>query len=462
MAAPSFWRPTLTGQQNASFTSVGVGTAAQSSQPFTVVGGGQQALAVTNTGAVVGNSSGTTSVGTLLASNVGIGVTAPAYALDVSGSARITGNVWFYGSNFTVYNQELFSSNVVINNYGTGPALSVTQLETTSQPLASFKAGAVQSLWLDPSGNVAIGKSTPGTQLDVSGNVRVVQKLGVGMLPTGTSANFTVQGTSTFVGAATFNNSVNLPAYSVGVGTTVLNYGFDASQTTVGAGGITVLGSMFNCGSTASPPTMLFTDSNSTIQSTNGYLQLMSYCGLSNMYQSNPSQAVFLTNNRQDAAIVWGAVGYSNAALQLGSLTKTGAAQNPAVTIVGDTQSLGIGQTNPAYKLDVSGTARVTSTLVANLFNSTSGSVTLTTSQTTLFTVTSGTSCLLVLAPTTTSLTKGLYWVEYTSGNDYCTVTTLASPAGGSVTLTLTAGSNYVNAAVNSGSWSFTWRAILI
>lgn len=53
---------------------------------------------------------------------------------------------------------ETHSSNLVINNQGTGPALSVTQTESTAQPVAAFYAGSNLALMVTSAGQVGIGK----------------------------------------------------------------------------------------------------------------------------------------------------------------------------------------------------------------------------------------------------------------------------------------------------------------
>ena len=97
-----------------------------------------------------------------------------AGSLTVLGTL-VTSNLAVVGAIEVVSAYETHSSNVVIANAGTGPALVVTQ--TGSQPVAAFYAGPTGSnvaLLVDGSGNVGIGKSSPlsGFALDVSGSLR--------------------------------------------------------------------------------------------------------------------------------------------------------------------------------------------------------------------------------------------------------------------------------------------------
>jgi len=88
----------------------------------------------------------------------------------------------------TVNAEEVVSSNLVVTNYGTGPALSVTQSETGvlgPQAVATFTAGSNVGLVVTNSGNVAVGKGVASYALDVSGAVSATSFVGSGALLTG-------------------------------------------------------------------------------------------------------------------------------------------------------------------------------------------------------------------------------------------------------------------------------------
>ena len=108
--------------------------------------------------------------------NVGVGNIAPLYALDVSGAIHASGPVYAPSATFatlvtsnlavlgaveTVNAYETHSSNVVIANAGTGPALLVTQ--SGAQPVAAFYAGSNVAMLVDGSGNVNV------TSLQING-----------------------------------------------------------------------------------------------------------------------------------------------------------------------------------------------------------------------------------------------------------------------------------------------------
>ena len=84
-------------------------------------------------------------------------------------------NIAVLGSFETVRAYETHSSNLVIDNIGTGPALRVTQTEggpLGAQPVAEFYNGAgTVALVIDNAGNLAVNKPTAGFELDVSGVV---------------------------------------------------------------------------------------------------------------------------------------------------------------------------------------------------------------------------------------------------------------------------------------------------
>ena len=147
------------------------------------------------------NIGGQISAGSVVVSNV-----VTAGSLSVSGLANFTSNVTvngmltannvrILGSYETVAAFELHTSNVIINNLGTGTALTVTQSENTAQPVASFLAGSNHALFITSAAQIAIGKTTASQALDVSGTVKAVAFIGDGSLITKTNATAIATGT---------------------------------------------------------------------------------------------------------------------------------------------------------------------------------------------------------------------------------------------------------------------------
>ena len=102
--------------------------------------------------------------------------------LSVSGTTTLVGNSTCTGtfttSNFTVngtttiINSTIInSSNIVINNTGTGPALSVTQQQNTAQPVAQFVAGSTNAMYINNKGYVGFGTTNPLTLLSITSNI---------------------------------------------------------------------------------------------------------------------------------------------------------------------------------------------------------------------------------------------------------------------------------------------------
>ena len=88
----------------------------------------------------------------------------------MAGSLTISSNLFVNGTTETIKSFTTISSNLVVNNYGTGPALKVTQSETSSNPVAQFIAGSTNALLIDNNANVAIGTlTTGGCNLEVWG-----------------------------------------------------------------------------------------------------------------------------------------------------------------------------------------------------------------------------------------------------------------------------------------------------
>lgn len=176
---------------------------------------------------------------------LGIGTTTPATQLAVAGTSFFGSNAVFQGT----INGNLISQGtgtLSLNSYTLtllGNAVLNQSLTTTSTP--TFAGITIN-------GNVGIGTTSPGSKLDLWGNLNVATSstpalfvnTATGMVGVGTSTpgyNLTVQGTSLYTGTSIFNGNV-------GIGTTtpqallsvvngaILASGITGSTPTSGAG----------------------------------------------------------------------------------------------------------------------------------------------------------------------------------------------------------------------------------
>lgn len=376
------------------------------------------------------------------AGNLTLGGGIVASTANVNGPAAFAGDVWV-GGNLHLLGNTLItnvayqtSDSLNVTNFGTGPALVVYQ--GGNWPIANLADQYGTALFVGNAACVTIGSSvapTSGNVARVAGNLEVTGSVfgnGAGL----SGLSFSQMGgqiantqlVQTMAGNAVTGSTGGIPVI------TSDKYGRITATQTVNYSASALAGNIFP---SQIDPSVWSNVAISGNLSVGGLLygNGSQLTGISfNYYQ--PWQGISVGNTWANANVgVFGNVNVSQRIYSSG-LNATGSV--------------------------IAASANVSGTVVGSLFNTTSGSVTLTASQATLFTVASGTSGFLVIAPTSTSLTKGLWWFEYSSGNDYCTVTQLCQPAGGSCTITASAGSNYVAASVNSGSNVFTWRVLLI
>jgi hypothetical protein len=112
--------------------------------------------------------------GTIVASNVSIGLssTHSNFNLYVAGSTRIEGDLLVNGTTTTLNTDLKITERFSVSNNGTGPALEVTQYG--AQPIAIFKDDNVSVLCIADGGYVCIGSNTnPSTKLDVEGTATI-------------------------------------------------------------------------------------------------------------------------------------------------------------------------------------------------------------------------------------------------------------------------------------------------
>ena len=122
----------------------------------------------------------TMAANTLLATNVGLGGANvdPLFPLNVKGDSKILGsltvssNFSVLGTQTTINSQVIESSNLIINNAGTGPGLQVIQ--TGAQDIADFADENGSIMKIADSGMITIAGTGSGSlpiKLNVNGTV---------------------------------------------------------------------------------------------------------------------------------------------------------------------------------------------------------------------------------------------------------------------------------------------------
>ena len=208
---------------NLNASAVATGTLANQRLPshITVLGITSDSLdgACITSSLVSGSATVAASAGALSVVNATASAALPRSGGTVSGDLTVVGqfnasNVTVLGSVETVNAYETHSSNVVITNLGTGPALIVTQTEDGplgAQDVARFCAGSNVVLSVTKSGGVGVGKGDASCALDVSGGLSVsgqtfyASNVGIGKGPT-TGAALDVSGDARVSGTLTSSN----------------------------------------------------------------------------------------------------------------------------------------------------------------------------------------------------------------------------------------------------------------
>jgi hypothetical protein len=353
---------------------------------------------------VVGNAKVSSN---LYVSRVGVGTsnitTTSNILLHVAGNARIEGNLDVSGI-YNIMNTDVkVTDQFTVSNIGTGPALNVYQFG--AQPIADFYDDNTIAMRIADGGSVGIKTATPSETLDVNGSAKVgtnafvMGNMGVGtsnvgykldvlgslratnpgtsllmLLSNNTNPYMQIQsGTNSFVagvvtsaGAHSADSAVGdvviktLPVgtsgrmliqlgngssamtinsnQDVGIGTATPAYKFDVNGTINATAYVgPTITSLSNLG--------MFS-SNTAISASNTTISLSNY-----VYGTNTTNISWASNT---------AVFGSNTAVAASNRTFSTWGVTNSNIFIGTNSNLGIGTTNPAYKLDVNGFTRST------------------------------------------------------------------------------------------------------
>jgi len=326
---------------------------------------------------------------TLSNANLGIGK-APAFALDVSGSANIqagngTGALYVGGSSTGVIIQRDAGGNGYVRALGSGVNLYLGTSNSNTMTILS-------------TGLVGIGTTAPGASLDISGGVVRAQR------------------------AFTGNANGFVLADSTGTLTTRWGLGIFNAATGSGSGGNDFVINSYDDSLAITQPL--------TIKRSNGYVGLAT---------TNPQAALDVstaggttiraTNGKGLFDVIFGGISSEYASTSLNGYfsiykanTTNKAASNLMVQLSPDagapcyilSNNVGIGLSNPSYTLDVSGTVRATSFTSSNLSTSLLGGVGIANRQVAIGTGTFGSTFMVAVGEGTNTLAystdSGVTW----------------------------------------------------
>jgi hypothetical protein len=144
---------------------------------------------------------------------VGIGTTEPSVIFDVSGNARIQGNLEVNGITNIISTNVANSKQLNITNEGTGPALTINQKGNAD--IIEIQDDNVTCLKIFDGGNLGIGIASKTVTVDISGNFNVSQTINT------SSINVTNILNSNMIDIANNSNNTALKVNQIGTGNLV-------------------------------------------------------------------------------------------------------------------------------------------------------------------------------------------------------------------------------------------------
>jgi hypothetical protein len=281
--------------------------------------------------------------GTSANSFVGIGTTTPGFNLDISGGSRITGGLTVGNLNV---NTGASITNILNTTICTG-----TVIVTAGSIRASFNSHTIGSL-VTTGGNVGIGTTAPGSRLEVNGTLKA-NDITVGNI------NFTgnlFQNGTAYLGSQWTTTAGNTLTYTSG--NVSVNSGFTSSFNSNTLGSIITTGGNVGIG-TSSPSSILH------LQSTNVDTIL-------NMTCTTSGSNTFIFNSPATSRY---ADLYFSPDESIYFRQRSGGTY-PTRLIINTAGNIGMGTTTPTTTLDVSGTARITTSLTTGALFSTNQTTT--------------------------------------------------------------------------------------
>ena len=312
---------------------------------------------------------------TATANKLAIGTTlSSAYPLNVKGDASIEGsltvsqNFHVHGTTTTINNSIIESSNIVVNNSGTGPGISVTQ--TGAQDIANFSDEAGSIFKIADSGLITM-TGTGINKLSITGNTISTGSITANSFSGDGSALTNLPIASQWT---TGTGSINFSGGSVGIGSSAPASALDIVGSNISLTGATSASLALNCAGAYNKNLWVGSMGTDHCDASNGQIRMSKTTGSIYIDTANivpavgDNNSIYLNYNNEMAigstSVTSSVYSYGNWHHARGDvfIDKGPSFGNGNLIVSG---SVGIGKTNPACSLDVSGGVNVTGTITA-------------------------------------------------------------------------------------------------